>query len=79
MLAHMAKFGPMVWSGNGLEIYASVPRATRKGVQKVWIRVQGAVGTTLRVYESLGYARSVDVCFMQDATLKPRKRRKSGP
>jgi hypothetical protein len=75
----MAKFGPMVWSGQGLEVYVSPKSATKKTGPKVWLRIQGAVGTTFRVYETLGYARSVDVCFEHDATLKPRKRRKSGP
>lgn len=75
----MAAFGPMVWSGHGLEIYVSTKRATKKRGAKVWFRIQGTVGSTFRIYESLAYARSADVCFQQDATVKPRKRRRSGP
>ena len=75
----MAKFGPLVWSGHGMEVYVSTKAATKKGGAKVWFRVQGAVGSTVRVYETLAYARSVDVCFQQEPTLRPRKRRRSGP
>jgi hypothetical protein len=76
----MARFGPMVWTGNGLEIYASPqPPTKKKGRVKVWIRIQGATGTALRVYQCLSYARCVDLCFEHDVRLRPRKRRRSGP
>ena len=76
----MAKFGPMVWNGNGLEVYVSPQPATKKkGRVKVWVRIQGGKGTTVRVYECLSYARCVDICFEEDATLRARKPRKSGP
>ena len=77
----MAKFGPIVWSGHGLEVYVSPGRPTKGGGRKVWIRIQGAIGTQFRVYESLSYARSADVCFQEQPhpPLSPRKRRASGP
>jgi hypothetical protein len=75
----MAKFGPMIWSGHGLEVYASPKAATKRSGRKVWIRIQGSVGSTFRVYQSLNYARSVDVCFQVDVSLRPRKKRRTGP
>lgn len=80
----MAKFGEQVTSRllsqEGLEVYVSVVRPRSATVKKkVWVRIQGKEGTQLRQYEALAYARSADVCFVEDDGLKPRKRRKSGP
>ena len=47
--------------------------------QKVWIRIEGTDGSSIRLYESLAYARSADICLEHDATLRPRTRRRTGP
>jgi hypothetical protein len=81
----MAKFGPQlkhpVLQALGLEVFVSPKKSTKTGGRKVWIRVQGAVGTKFRVYESLGYARSVDVCLQEapHPAMQARKTRRSGP
>jgi hypothetical protein len=46
---------------------------------KVWLRIEGTDGSTIRLYESLAYARSADICMEHDASLRPRTRRRTGP
>ena len=62
-----------VWHKDGLEVHVEVLPKTKKGIGKLWVRIQGELGSQIRLYESLSYARSADICFVEDPTLKPRK------
>jgi hypothetical protein len=58
--------GTAIGNFHGLEITGMLKKATRGGKDQVWIQIRQTKPKKYRVRESLSYARSVDIEFVDD-------------
>jgi hypothetical protein len=49
---------------HGLTIYGKLKKAKREGKDRIWIQIRQEAHKPFRVYETLSYARSVDIQFV---------------
>lgn len=59
---------PVVYSGHGFKIFVDTPSKPKKGKSRIWIciRQDDTKPKEWRVYETLSYAKGVDVQFVKD-------------
>jgi hypothetical protein len=59
--------GKVIGKFKGLVVYGNLHEAkTDAGKDRIWIQIRQTGSKSLRVYECLSYARSVDVQFTDD-------------
>ena len=65
-MANKKVTGQVLANFNGLEITGMLKKATRGGKDQIWIQIRQTKPKKFRVRESLSYARSVDIEFVDD-------------
>jgi hypothetical protein len=65
-MANAKVTGQPLGNFHGLEITGMFKKATRGGKDQIWIQIRQEKPKKFRVRESLSYARSVDIEFVDD-------------
>jgi hypothetical protein len=59
--------GKLVGNAQGITVtVAHCPAKTTKGKERLWLQIRQNNGKKWKVYESLAYARSVDIAFVSE-------------
>jgi hypothetical protein len=59
--------GKLVGHAHGITVTVSHhPAKTAKGKERLWLQIRQNTGKKWKVYESLAYARSVDIAFVSE-------------
>lgn len=59
--------GKLVGTAHGITVTVlHKPAKTAKGKDRLWLQIRQNDGKTWKVYETLAYARSVDIAFVSE-------------